>query len=162
MSVNPCGPTNTINTGCGNDNVHISKADGLLGLLGYNKVDINGHVQYMTNEQLSHTQFNLGAGNDTLVVDSNVTANIHANGGSGSDVMIGGSGNDHFQGGSGDDLLAGRGGNDHLEGGRGDDILLGGNGHDHLDGGRGSDFLKGGNGFDILHGGPGWDFKDWS
>ena len=59
--INPNPPMNNVNTGCGNDNVHISKADGLLGLLGYNKVDINGQVQYMTNEQLSHTQFNLGA-----------------------------------------------------------------------------------------------------
>jgi Ca2+-binding RTX toxin-like protein len=162
MSVNPCGPTNTINTGCGNDNVHISKAEGLAGLLGLYKVDINGQTQYMTKQQLENTQFNLGAGNDTLVVDGNVKADIHANGGAGNDVMIGGAGNDHFQGGRGNDVLVGRGGNDHLEGGRGNDVLLGGSGNDHLDGGRGNDFLKGGSGFDILHGGPGWDFKDWS
>src|SRR6185436_14368896 len=117
-----------VNTGCGNDNVHISKADGLLGLLGYNKVDINGQVQYMTNEQLSHTQFNLGAGNDTLVVDSNVTANIHANGG-----------NDYISGGNGNDWLEGNRGNDHIDGDRGNDVLLGGQGWDTLHGGPGID-----------------------
>jgi Ca2+-binding RTX toxin-like protein len=58
----------------------------------------------MTNEQLSHTQFNLGAGNDTLVVDKNVTADIHANGGAGNDAMVGGGGNNYFDGGSGKDL----------------------------------------------------------
>jgi Ca2+-binding RTX toxin-like protein len=162
MSVNPCGPTNNINTGCGDDFVHISKAEGLAGLLGLYKVEINGQTQYMTKQQLENTQFNLGAGNDTLLVDANVKADIHANGGTGNDVMIGGAGNDHFQGGRGDDVLVGRGGNDHLEGGRGNDWLFGGAGNDHLDGGRGNDFLKGGNGFDTLHGGPGWDYKDWS
>src|SRR3954468_9352835 len=111
MSVNPCGPTNTINTGCGNDNVHISKAEGLAGLLGLYKVDINGHSQYMTKQQLENTQFNLGAGNDTLVVDSNVKADIHANGGKGNDVMIGGAGDDVLKGGDGSDVIAGRGGN---------------------------------------------------
>ena len=34
MTISACGPTNTVNTGCGNDSVHISKADGLAGLLG--------------------------------------------------------------------------------------------------------------------------------
>ena len=99
MSINPCGPTNTVNTGCGNDNVHISKAEGLLGLMGYYKVEINGQTQYMNEKQLENTQFNLGGGNDTLVVDSNVKADIHANGGTGNDVMVGGAGNDDLHGG---------------------------------------------------------------
>jgi Ca2+-binding RTX toxin-like protein len=189
MFIPPTGPTNNVNTGCGNDNVHISKAEGLGGLLGLYKVDINGQTQYMTKQQLENTNFNLGAGNDTLVVDGNVNANIHANGGSGNDVMIGGNGNDVLKGGSGNDFIAGRGGNDHIEGNRGNDVLLGGNGNDHveggrgndyvsggngndwlqggrgndhLDGGRGNDFLQGGPGWDILHGGPGFDFKQYS
>ena len=56
------GPTNTVNTGCGDDNVHISKADGLAGLLGLYEVNINGQKQYMTKQQLENTQFNLGCG----------------------------------------------------------------------------------------------------
>jgi Ca2+-binding RTX toxin-like protein len=166
MSVPPVGPTNTVNTGNGNDNVHISKAEGLLGLLGLYKVEINGNTQYMTKQQLENTQFNLGAGNDTLVVDGNVNANIHANGGKGDDVMIGGNGNDVLKGGDGSDIIAGRGGNDDIDGGRGRDYLFGGAGNDHIKGGRGNDYLDGGAGNDVLEGqrgndvlvgGPGWD-----
>src|SRR5215471_12427295 len=122
--INPNPPMNNINTGCGDDNVHISKAEGLLGLLGYNKVDINGHVQYMTNDQLSHTQFNLGAGNDTLVVDKNVTADIHANGGSGNDVLVGRAGVNHMNGGSGNDTFVNLGGLNVDNGGAGNDRFL--------------------------------------
>src|SRR5512139_2977685 len=71
MSVSSIGPTNTVNTGCGDDTVHISKAEGLAGLLGLYKVEINGQTQYMTKQQLENTQFNLGRGNDKLIVDSN-------------------------------------------------------------------------------------------
>jgi Ca2+-binding RTX toxin-like protein len=160
MSISPCGPSSTPNTvygTSGDDNVHISKAPGLLGALGLFEVDVNGHKQFMTKDQLEHTDFKLGAGNDTLVVDGNVNANITAHGGSGNDVMIGGNGNDHFDGGAGNDILAGRGGNDCLDGGRGNDILLGGNGNDVLRGGRGNDYLGGGNGNDVLLGGAGRD-----
>jgi Ca2+-binding RTX toxin-like protein len=166
---------NNLYTGAGDDFVHISKADGLAGLMGLYKVDINGQTQFMTKQQLENTNFHLGAGNDTLVVDSNVKVGIHADGGSGNDVMIGGGGNDLLQGGSGNDFIAGRGGNDFIDGGRGNDILLGGDGNDFvfggsgndyisggrgndwLDGGRGNDYIDGGPGNDVLIGGPGWD-----
>jgi Ca2+-binding RTX toxin-like protein len=160
MCISPCGPSSTPNTvhgTSGDDNVHISKAPGLAGALGFFEVDVNGHKQLMTKDQLEHTDFKLGAGNDTLVVDSNVNANITAHGGSGNDVMIGGNGNDHFDGGAGNDILAGRGGNDCLNGGNGNDVLLGGNGNDVLRGGRGNDYLGGGNGNDVLLGGAGRD-----
>ena len=80
MSLFPITIGNNVYTGPGNDNVHISKAPGLLGALGLYEVDINGQKQYMTKQQLENTNFHLGAGNDTLVVDSNVTADIHADG----------------------------------------------------------------------------------
>lgn len=159
---------NNLYTGAGNDTVHISKANGLAGLLGLYEVNVNGQTQYMTKAQLEATNFNLGSGNDTLIVDSNVTADIHANGGTGNDVMIGGQGDDHLQGGAGNDAIAGRGGNDHVQGGQGHDALYGGSGndwlegnrgHDHVDGGTGHDVLLGGPGFDQLHGGPGIDWK---
>ncbi|HEX6706668.1 MAG TPA: calcium-binding protein [Albitalea sp.] len=168
-TINPCGcngptPSNTIDGTCGDDYVHISKAPGLLGALGLYEVNVNGHTQLMTKQELENTQFNLGDGNDTLVVDSNVTADIHANGGKGNDVMIGGDGDDHFNGGKGCDIIAGRGGNDCLEGGKGDDWLFGGKGKDHLDGGKGRDYLDGGPGHDTNHGGPGLDYVkfDWA
>jgi Ca2+-binding RTX toxin-like protein len=164
-TINPCGcngptPGNTVNGTCGDDNVHISKAPGLLGALGLYEVNVNGHTQLMTKQELENTQFNLGGGNDTLVVDSNVTADIHADGGSGNDVMIGGGGDDQLKGGSGCDFIAGRGGNDCIDGGRGNDVLLGGKGNDVLRGGKGDDYLGGGDGNDVLLGGKGRDHLD--
>jgi len=155
---------NTVYGTSGNDNVHISKAPGLLGALGLYEVNVNGNVQYMSKQQLEHTNFQLGAGNDTLVVDSNVNANITADGGSGNDVLIGGNGNDRLSGGSGNDVIAGRGGNDVLSGGNGNDVLYGGRGNDSLYGGRGNDYLDGGPGHDHNNGGPGLDHVkfDWA
>ena len=164
-NVNSCGcggssaalANNTVYGTAGDDNVHISKADGLAGALGLYEVNVNGNVQYMTKPQLENTTFQLGAGNDTLVVDSNVKADITANGGSGNDVMIGGSGDDRLSGGSGNDVIAGRGGNDRIDGDTGNDRLYGGAGNDCIDGGRGNDTVNGGRGNDVLHGGPGND-----
>jgi Ca2+-binding RTX toxin-like protein len=162
-SVNGCGcgnPSNTVYGTSGNDNVHISKAPGLLGALGLFEVNVNGNVQYMTQQQLENTNFELGAGNDTLVVDSNVKADITADGGAGNDVMVGGGGDDCLSGGKGNDVIFGRGGNDRLDGGKGNDYLSGGNGNDHLSGGKGNDSLHGGRGNDELHGGKGHDHLD--
>jgi Ca2+-binding RTX toxin-like protein len=175
-SINPAaGTTNTVYGTSGDDNVHISKAPGLLGALGLFEVNVNGNVSFMTKNQLEHTDFKLGAGNDTLVVDKNVNATIHAEGGSGNDVMIGGSGTNIFSGGSGDDVLVGGKGNNYFDGGRGDDLLIGGGGVNVMDGGRGDDTIvntgginidNGGRGDDTFvnlgglnfdNGGPGWD-----
>jgi len=64
-----------------------------------------------------------------------------AQGGSGSDVVVGTDGPDHLVGGSGKDVLCGLGG---------DDLLEGGSGNDYLDGGAGTDTLRGGPGNDTL------------
>ncbi len=64
-----------------------------------------------------------------------------AEGGSGSDVVVGTDGPDHLVGGSGNDVLCGLGG---------DDVLEGGSGNDYLDGGAGTDTLRGGSGNDTL------------
>jgi Ca2+-binding RTX toxin-like protein len=159
MSLFPITIGNNVYTGSGNDNVHISKASGLAGALGYYDVNINGQHQLMSKQQLEATNFHLGAGNDKLVVDSNVTASIHADGGSGNDLMIGGGGNDHLSGGSGNDRIYGRGGNDDISGGSGNDWLSGGNGNDVLRGGSGNDVEFGGNGNDLLLGGSGNDWQ---
>lgn len=71
--------------------------------------------------------------------------------------MAGGSGNDVIYGGTGDDRLKGNGGHDRLYGGNGDDRLLGGGGRDQLFGGDGNDHLDGGPGRDKLTGGAGAD-----
>ena len=110
----PAGPTNTVNGTNGNDTVHIAKASGLAGLMGLYEVTVNGQTQLMTKAQLENTDFQLGEGNDVLVVDANVSADITAHGGGGNDVLVGGAGDDHLSGGRGNDIIAGRGGNDRL------------------------------------------------
>jgi hypothetical protein len=148
----------------GSDLVHISKADGLAGCLGLYEVNVNGQSQYMTRQQLENTRFDLGAGNDVLLVDEDVKAGITADGGKGDDILIGGGGDDTLRGGKGNDIVLGRGGDDTLHGGRGADRLFGGDGADTLRGGRGRDHLDGGRGRDDAHGGPGRDHvrRDWA
>ena len=158
MPTSPIGPSNTVHGTGGDDSVHISKASGLAGLLGLYEVNVNGQTSYMTKQQLENTNFELHGGNDTLVVDANVTADITANGGSGDDVMVGGNGDDNLSGGRGDDVLLGGRGNDVLRGGRGDDAMFGGRGNDVMLGGRGNDLLVGGKGLDLLLGGRGADW----
>ena len=63
----------------------------------------------------------------------------NANGGGGSDTIIGNSAANRLQGRGGDDVLIGGVGNDRLEGGNGNDILRGGIGGDKLEGGLGID-----------------------
>ena len=89
---NPSGPMQDVHGTNGDDNVHIGKAPGLLGALGLYEVTINGNTQYMTKNELEHTNFKLGGGDDTLVVDKDVKADITADGGKGNDVMVGGAG----------------------------------------------------------------------
>jgi Ca2+-binding RTX toxin-like protein len=144
----------------GDDFVQVSRASGLAGLMGYYDVSVNGEHQLMTKYQLEHTDFQLGAGNDTLIVDPNVDASITAHGGSGDDTLKGGNGNSYLDGGSGDDWIWGRAGNDTLIGGNGDDHLDGGEGNDTLDGGSGNDWLYGKAGDDKLLGGSGDDHLD--
>ena len=125
----------------GDDVVHISMVRN--GDIKNYFVEINGELFTVSKEQLESTVFDLGGGDDKLIVDPNVDANITARGGSGDDVMIGGSGDDRFDGGSGDDRLIGRDGNDTLNGGAGDDYLRGDRGRDNLDGGAGTNTVLG-------------------
>jgi Ca2+-binding RTX toxin-like protein len=59
-------------------------------------------------------------------------------------ILDGGSGDDLLSGGSSWDVLLGGSGNDKLHGGAGRDLLIGGRGNDKLDGGKGEDVLVGG------------------
>jgi hypothetical protein len=58
----------------GDDVVHISRDS----LSNRYKVDVNGTVYFMTRKELEATDFNLGAGDDKLIVDADVDANITA------------------------------------------------------------------------------------
>jgi Ca2+-binding RTX toxin-like protein len=99
-------------TGPGDDVVNIKRADGLAGVLGLCEVTINGKSQLMTEEQLRHTFFKLGDGNDKLVVDAELNVGVMADGGNGDDVLIGGAGGDYLNGGRGKDIVRGRGGDE--------------------------------------------------
>ena len=91
----------------------------------------------MKDSERSFTEIvaDLGASNDTVSINDNVTIPITVNGGPGDDTFTGGGGADTFDGGPGADILSG---------GAGDDILLGGTGNDTLTGGTGNDDLQGG------------------
>jgi Ca2+-binding RTX toxin-like protein len=79
--------------------------------------------------------------------------------GEGSDsVNLYDSGNDTVYGGSGHDMIAGGSGNSSLFGGDGNDSIYGGSGSSTLDGGAGNDYLQAGSGAQSLVGGDGNDF----
>ncbi|HEX4797526.1 MAG TPA: hypothetical protein VH370_27275 [Humisphaera sp.] len=84
---------------------------------------------------------NAGAGNDEVVLGSQLPIAALINGGDGNDELIGGAGNDSINGGNG---------NDEIFGGAGNDLLNGNVGNDHITGGAGSDQLNGGDGDDQL------------
>jgi Ca2+-binding RTX toxin-like protein len=134
--------TNTVHGTWGDDHVHISRGDGGLDAFGFYRVEINGRIYFMKKEVLEHTRFDLGPGNDTLLVDGDVDVSITADGGSGNDLLIGGCANDWLSGGIGNDWLCGGDGNDRLSGGSGDDYLDGGAGCDHYNAGSGSDAVE--------------------
>lgn len=79
-----------------------------------------------------------GAGNDSI------TGHV------GTDLLVGGDGNDVIDGGAGHDWLNGGNGNDTLHGADGDDLLVGGAGDDYLNAGTGINTLIGGEGSDTI------------
>ena len=90
-------------------------------------------------------------GND--YIDDQTSIPMFADGGAGSDVILGGSGADILFGGNGagNDYIDGRAGNDMLIAGTGTDMLFGDDGNDSLYGAAGyEDYLFGGNGNDQL------------
>ena len=98
-----------------------------------------------------------GNGNDLIDARQVTSGNVRLFGENGSDVLIGGCGDDLLDGGNGKDLLIGGGGNDQLKGENGKDWLFGGKGDDALFGGNARDLLIGGDGDDFLNGGRGKD-----
>ena len=107
-------------------------------------------------------------GNDVIRILDVLDASAY--GGSGDDVLRGGTGEDYLFGGHGDDVLRGRSERDYLHGGPGADLLVagasdsfandvhGGSGPDELRGGTDKDWLDGLGGSHLLLGGGGDDF----
>jgi uncharacterized protein YkwD len=71
-----------------------------------------------------------GAGNDTIIDDSDLSATIY-----------GGDGNDTITGGRGHDWIYGGRGTDNINGGRGNDVIYGGGGTDSLAGATGTNTI---------------------
>jgi RTX calcium-binding nonapeptide repeat (4 copies) len=86
-----------------------------------------------------------GEGSDRLIGDS------------GRDLLVGGPGNDLIAGGYAIDLLYGLDGNDRLYGQQQPDLVDGGRGRDRVVGGKYGDLLRGGPGRDRCSGGHGFD-----
>jgi Ca2+-binding RTX toxin-like protein len=78
-------------------------------------------------------------------------------GGSQSDYIAGGVGNNIIYGGDGNDVLSGSEGQDRLYGGDGNDVLSGSEGHDRLYGDAGDDYLDAMEGNDEIYGDSGND-----
>lgn len=115
----------------------------------------------------------LGAGSDT--VTNLAPASMSAKGGTGNDVMTGGSLDDDFSDSAGANTIRGRSGDDlvdtsgsadlladTLDGGRGDDDLFAGPSKDKLTGAGGDDGMQGGLGADEIDGGPGRDHASYT
>lgn len=105
------------------------------------KLDVTafGFTQRVDTPAIIKAEFK--AGNDTLVIQSDVAVDSDISGGEGHDTLVGGAGRDN---------LRGDAGNDTLTGSDGDDTLRGGAGNDTLDGGKGADILDGGDGVDSV------------
>lgn len=85
-----------------------------------------------TYDSVSRIVANLGDGNDTFTMASNVAVAAKVSGGRGNDVISGGAGSDYLDGGAGNDQLYGQGGSDQLFGGAGANLLDGGLGDDTI------------------------------
>jgi Ca2+-binding RTX toxin-like protein len=100
-------------------------------------------------------ELDLKGGNDSLI--NSTSAPLACHGGTGRDVMFGGSDYDLLMGDAGLDELWGREGRDALFGGDESDTLFGGTGIDRLFGDGGDDYLNGSDDNDEMHGGLGRD-----
>ncbi len=138
--------------GQGDDSYHVYlTGDTIIELFGegYDIVFVHaGNFTLPDNvERLDHS-----ADTNPLVGFGNGLDNV-IDGGSASDYLVGGNGNDNITGRLGNDAIFGDDGNDSLSGDGGDDVVFGGNGNDTLLGSSGIDQLVGGDGNDSLDGG---------
>jgi len=126
------------------------------GSSGYSLLNLDGSHTTHTDDGLSNIEdrvFDTGSrllsrtwsyangssGTEIRTYDSNGEASISMVGGSGSDVLSGGTGNDSLDGGAGSDTLTDNAGTNLLQGGDGNDTLTANGGINTLQGGSGDD-----------------------
>lgn len=134
----------------GNDKIGVKQAKN-----GDVTVSVNGASQTFTGTEKDNLVIKAGDGDDTILVDSNVTVNLTLEGNAGNDKLTGGAGADKIDGGDGFDYVNGFKGKDVLSGGADDDVIYGGDDDDTLNGGGGDDYLEGSKGKDVLNGDAG-------
>jgi Ca2+-binding RTX toxin-like protein len=168
----------------------VSLANGILTVLGDRTTagaGLNDHIlivlrrhmytvfqnhntaQSFRSASVSGVLVDSGAGKDTIVCGGVLVPQTLV-GGSSSDTIVGGWGDDAISGGKGSDSLVGAAGDDSIGGGDDSDILLGGSGDDLLTGGADGDSLNGGSeipsgtsdGDDTLDGGNGLDTASYT
>ncbi|GAA2693595.1 calcium-binding protein [Actinoplanes palleronii] len=144
--------------------VTIDDKDAIKPGRGCKRVD-NTKVRCTTEDPPDFLKINLGTRNDRFVNKTNIWSTVHGGtgndvitGGTVYDVLIGDAGNDVISGGYGNDSLDGSSGNDRVYGGSGSDWVDGGPGNDRVYGGTYSDSVQGGTGNDLVDGGSGNDF----
>lgn len=120
--------------------------DGIFSYWGDTEAS-GGNGEDFLSVQNGHAVFHGQAGDDVLLAVDSASGDFE--GGSGSDVLVGGANTDFLwgdvrfsaQAGSEADLLYGNAGEDYLAGGGGNDVLIGGPGKDEMEGGPGNDWL---------------------
>jgi Ca2+-binding RTX toxin-like protein len=113
--------TIVINGSNGNDVISLSIVNGALLINGLSSEIV------VENFDFNDTIVIAGLGGDDVIDASGIGANgfnLVLEGGDGSDILIGGSGNDTIRGGAGDDVLIGGPGVDNLDAGPGDNVLI--------------------------------------
>ena len=126
------------------DNIRLQQTTGMISVTANGK-----KLGSFTSSQVSKIIVDAADGNDFVTL-IDVTASSDLYGGRGSDILLGGLGDDRIFGEEGRDLLFGRKGNDFLDGGSGRNTLFGNKGNDALNGIRGLDRLFGGRGLNEL------------
>ena len=122
-------------------------------------VGVNGDLFATDRATFQQLTINAGNGNDRVASNTDVTVPQVINGGSGTDRLGGGAGNDTVNGGADSDRIFGGAGDDSLTGEGGNDRLFGNAGLDRLFGNDGNDFFytDGDSMIDSLVGGAGTD-----
>jgi len=144
-------------------------------MTGEHELSVSGGPVTLANLQSILVDAN--DGNDTISISKSIKKPATMNGGTGSDNLVGGGGNDTIDltddtigdtadggdgndtitSGAGSDLVSGGKGNDTINAGDGVNFISGGDGNDILSGGSDIDDITGGNGNDLINGGGGND-----
>ncbi|MFK7820168.1 MAG: calcium-binding protein, partial [Planctomycetaceae bacterium] len=98
---------------------------------------------------VSEVRVQTSDGNDTIDGED-TDVRLLANGGGGSDMILGGSGNDELRGASGRDSIVGAAGSDLIRAGNGADIITSGGARDVIVAGNGADDVSAGADDDIV------------